>query len=205
MKPMMFAARALKALPLAAILAVAACSNNIYADVTRFHTNQPISRGTLAIVPPDPAMANSLEFRTHAETVAVQMRRLGYSTGLPASQAEFLATVDITQVDAQGNVSRPGVSVGGGVGVPIGSNAAIGANVAVPVGGSRRNPALRTTTLAVSIQRRADRAQIWEGRATKQIAANDDLAAATNAVPALAEALFREFPGTPGQTVRVRL
>jgi hypothetical protein len=205
MKPMHFATRALKALPLAAILAVAACSNNIYADVTRFHTNAPISRGTLAIVPPDPAMANSLEFRTHAETVAVQMRRLGYSTGLPASQVEFLAVVDITQVDAMGNVSRPGVSVGGGVGVPIGNNAAIGANVAVPVGSSRRNPALRTSTLAVTIQRRADRAQIWEGRATKQVAANDDLAAATNAVPALAEALFREFPGTPGQTVRVRL
>jgi hypothetical protein len=193
------------AVPVAAMLALAACSNNLYADVTRFHTNQPISRGTLAIVPPDPAMSNSLEFRTHAETVAVQMRRLGYSTGLPATQVDYLATVDITQVDAQGNVSRPGVSVGGGVGIPIGSNAAIGANVAVPVGGSRRNPALRTTTLQVVIQRRADRVQVWEGRATKQVAANDDLAAATNAVPALAEALFREFPGTPGQTVRVRL
>lgn len=192
-------------LPIAAVLALGACSSNIYADVTRFHTNQPISRGTLAIVPPDPAMANSLEFRTHAETVAVQMRRLGYSTGLPATQVDYLATLDITQVDAQGNVSRPGVSVGGAVGIPIGSNAGIGANVAVPVGGSRRNPALRTTTLAVSIQRRADRTQIWEGRATKQVGANEDLAAATNAVPALAEALFREFPGTPGQTVRVRL
>jgi hypothetical protein len=191
--------------PMVAMLALAACSNNIYADVTRFHANQPISRGTLAIVPPDPAMANSLEFRTHAETVAVQMRRLGYSTGLPATEVDYVATLDITQVDAMGNVSRPGVSVGGGIGIPIGSNAAIGANVATPVGGSRRNPALRTTTLAVSIQRRADRTQIWEGRATKQIAANQDLAAATNAVPALAEALFREFPGTPGQTVRVRL
>ena len=198
-------ARALKALPLAALLAVAGCSNNIYADVTRFHTNAPISRGTLAIVPPDPAMADSLEFRTHAESVAVQMRRLGFSTGLPASQVEFLATLDITQVDAMGNVTRPGVSVGGGVGIPLGSNAGIGANVAVPVGSSRRNPALRTTTVAVNIQRRADRVQIWEGRATKEVGAGDDLAAATNAVPALAEALFREFPGTPGQTVRVRL
>jgi hypothetical protein len=197
--------RALKAVPLAALLAVAACSNNTYADVTRFHSNAPISRGTLAIVPPDPAMADSLEFRTHAESVAVQMRRLGYSTGLPASQVEFIATLDITQVDGMGNVSRPGVSVGAGVGVPIGSNAGVGANVAVPVGSSRRNPALRTTTVAVTIQRRADRAQIWEGRATKEVSASDNLAAATNAVPALAEALFREFPGTPGQTVRVRL
>jgi hypothetical protein len=192
-------------LPAAAMLALAACANNLYADVTRFHTNQPISRGTLAIVPVDPAMANSLEFRTHAETVAVQMRRLGYSTGLPSSQAQFLATIDITQADAQGNVTRPGVTVGGGVGIPIGNNAGLGANVAMPVGSSRRNPSLRTTTLSVQIQRRADRAQIWEGRATKQVGASDDLAAATNGVPLLAEALFREFPGTPGATVRVRI
>nr|WP_310522631.1 DUF4136 domain-containing protein [Polymorphobacter sp.] len=200
MKTLQFAA-----IPVAALLALTACSNNIYADVTRFHSNQPISRGTLAIVAADPSVGASLEFRTHAETVAVQMRRLGYSTGLPASQAEFIATVDITQADAQGNVTRPGVTVGGGVGVPIGNNAGLGANVAVPVGGSRRNPALRTTTLAVQIQRRADRAQIWEGRATKQVAANEDIAQATNAVPALSEALFREFPGTPGVTARVRL
>ena len=60
--------------PVVAMLALAGCSNNLYADVTRFHTNQPISRGTLAIVPADPSMANSLEFRTHAETVAVGHR-----------------------------------------------------------------------------------------------------------------------------------
>ena len=41
------------------------------------------------------------------------MRRLGYSTGLPASQVDFLATIDITQADAAGNVTRPGVTVGG--------------------------------------------------------------------------------------------
>jgi hypothetical protein len=193
------------ALSFAAMLGLSACSSNTYADVVRFHTNQPISRGTLAVVPAEAGVANSLEFRTHAETVAVEMRRLGYSTGLPANQVDFLATIDITQVDAQGNVSRPGVSVGGAMGVPIGSNSVLGANIAVPVGGRRRNPGVRTTTLAVQIARRADRAQIWEGRATKQVPANTDIANATNAVPALAGALFREFPGTPGTTVRVRI
>ena len=177
------------ALPVAAMLVLSACSNNLYADVTRFHTNQPITRGTLAVVPIDPAMANSLEFRTHAETVAVQMRRLGYSTGLPSGQADYIATLDITQTDSLGNVTRPG----GATAPPA------------PVDGSRRNPALLTTTLFVKIQRRADGAQIWEGRATKQVNTGDSLAAATNGVPALAEALFREFPGTPGVTVQVRL
>lgn len=196
----------LTALPLAAMLAVSGCSNNTYADVVRFHNNQPISRGTLAVVPSEPGVANSLEWRTHAETVAVQMRRIGYSTGLPLSQVQYVATVDITQADAAGNVTRPGLTVGAGVGVPIGSNSGLGANVAVPVGsGSRRNPTMRSTTLSVQIQRTSDRANIWEGRATKEAGVNDAGANATTAVPMLAEALFREFPGTPGVTVRVRL
>lgn len=196
----------LTAVPMAATLALSACSNNTYADVVRFHNNQPISRGTLAVVPSEPGVANSLEWRTHAETVAVQMRRIGYSTGLPLSQVQYVATVDITQADAAGNVTRPGLTVGAGVGVPIGNNSGLGANVAVPVGsGSRRNPTMRSSTLSVQIQRTSDRANIWEGRATKEAGVNDAGANATTAVPMLAEALFREFPGTPGVTVRVRL
>ncbi|MBC7519550.1 MAG: DUF4136 domain-containing protein [Sandarakinorhabdus sp.] len=193
------------ALPIAAMLALSACSNTTYADVVRFHSNQPITRGTLAIVPAGASMADSLEFRTHAETVAVQMRRVGYSTGLPLSQVQFVATIDVTQADSQGNVTRPGVTVGGGVGVPIGGNASMGANVAVPVGSSRRNPALRSTTLSVQIRSAADRANIWEGRATKEANANDAGANAANAVPMLAEALFRDFPGNTGAATRVPL
>ena len=193
------------AFPIVAALALAACSSNSYADVVRFHTNQPITRGTLAIVPADPAAANSLEFRTHAETVAVEMRRLGYTTGLPADQVQYLAILDITQVDAQGNVTRPGMTVGAGVGTSSG-NVGLGANVAVPVGSSsRRNPAQRTTTLSVQIQNRADGAKVWEGRATKQADAASQAATATSAVPALAGALFSDFPGKPGVTQQVRL
>jgi hypothetical protein len=196
---------AFAALPVAAMIALSACSNTTYADVVRFHNNQPITRGTLAVVPADPSIANSLEFRTHAETVAVQMRRVGYSTGLPLSQVQYVATVDVTQADSQGNVTRPGVTVGGGVGIPIGNNAAMGANVAVPVGSSRRNPAMRSTTLQVQISNAATRANIWEGRATKEANVVEPGANAANAVPMLAEALFRDFPGPAGAATRVPL
>lgn len=193
------------ALPLAAMLVLSACSSNNYAEVVRFHSNQPITRGTLAIAAADPSVADSLEFRTHAETVAVQLRRLGYTTGLPLAQVQYVATVDVTQADSQGNITRPGVTVGGGVGVPIGNNFGIGANVAVPVGSSRRNPALRSTTLSVQIRRAADRVNVWEGRATKEANINDAGANAANAVPMLAEALFRDFPGVTGAPALVRL
>jgi len=181
---------ALIALPLAAMLALAACSSNSYADVARFHTNQPITRGTLAVVSADPSVANTLEFRTHAETVAIEMRRLGYSTGLPADQVQYIAVVDITQTDAQGNVTRPGAAA-----APV-----------VPTGNSsRRNPAKRTTTLSVQIQRTADGSKIWEGRATKEADAASTAATATAAVPVLAGALFSDFPGKPGVTQQVRI
>ncbi|GGE15688.1 hypothetical protein GCM10011529_22580 [Polymorphobacter glacialis] len=195
------------AVPLAmALLGLAACSNNNYADVVRFHNSAPISRGTLAVVASDPLVQQSLEFRTHAETVAIEMRRIGYTTGLPASQTQYVATIDISQADAMGNVTRPGVTVGAGIGLPIGSNSGLGANVSVPVGrGSRRNPNMRSTTLAVQIRRNADQAIIWEGRAVKEARVGEPGATATGAVPQLANALFREFPGTPGVTTQVRL
>jgi hypothetical protein len=195
----------LAALATTAMLALSACSNNTYADVVRFHNNQPITRGTLAIVPADPSVADSLEFRTHAETVAVQMRRIGYTTGLPLSQVQYVATMDVTQADSMGNITRPGVTVGAGIGAPIGNNAGVGANVAVPVNSSRRNPAMRSTTLSVQIRAAATRANIWEGRATKEANVNEAGANAGTAVPLLAEVLFRDFPGVTGQATRERL
>jgi hypothetical protein len=177
------------AVPIALMLALSACGGK-YAEVVRFHSNAPIGRGTIAIVPPDPAMADSLEFRTNAETVAVQMRRVGYTTGLPASQVQYIATVDITQTDGAGNVTRPGVP---------------GSTVAAPASSSRRNPALVTTTLSVQIRDRPTNATVWEGRASHEAEAGSRTATPSIIVPDLAKALFGDFPGAPGVTKRVTL
>jgi hypothetical protein len=172
------------------MLALSACGGK-YAEVVRFHSNAPIGRGTLALVPPDPTMADSLEFRTNAETVAVQMRRVGYTTGLPASQVQYVATVDITQTDGAGNVTRPG--------------APNSAPVAAPASSSRRNPANVTTTLSVTIRARASNATVWEGRASHEAEVGSRGATSTIIVPELAKALFGDFPGAPGVTKRVTL
>lgn len=188
--------RIVAATSVALLLALSACGGGgMYADVARFHTNQPINRGSIAIVSADASNAGSLEFRTHAETVAVEMRRLGFTTGLPADQVQYLATLDITQSDGQ-MVTRPGTQVA----VPTGP-----VQVQVPVGRNRTVTQNRTTLLSVQIMRRADSQMIWEGRASKEAPANSREATLTWAVPALAGALFQDFPGTPGQTVRVRL
>jgi hypothetical protein len=178
------------AVPVALMLALSACGGN-YAEVVRFHSNAPISRGTLAIVPPDAAMADSLEFRTNAETVAVQMRRIGYTTGLPLNQVQYVATLDITQTDGAGNVTRPG--------------APNSAPVAAPASSSRRNPAKVTTTMSVQIRNRTTNATVWEGRASHEAEAGSRNATTTIIVPELAKALFGDFPGMPGVTKRVTL
>ena len=116
---------------IALMLALSACNRGgTYADVARFHSNQPINRGTLFIQPVEPSMANNLEFRTHAESVAVEMRRLGFQTVPDAGQAQYVATLDIAQTDGT-TVTRPGLTVG----VPVGP-----AVIATPVGrGPRRD------------------------------------------------------------------
>lgn len=196
--------QALTILPLATILAVAGCASGgrPHADVVRFHDSRPLERGSLAVVPVNSDDADSLEFRTHAETIAAELRRHGYRTGVPENQAQYVATVDITQIHSSGGPEQSGVSlrIGGGIGIGRG---AIGGSV--PVSGKTKMRTNVTTTLSVRISQQADKRTIWEGRAVQEISAVSPEASPATVVPALANALFRDFPGPSGQTIRVPL
>jgi hypothetical protein len=81
---------------------------------------------------------------------------------------------------------------------------------AMRVGQSRR-PAERSrsaeivvTDLGVRIQRRSDATVYWEGRAQLEARAGTPLADRRAAVDRLAAALFRDFPGESGRTIRIR-
>jgi hypothetical protein len=60
------------------------------------------------------------------------------------------------------------------------------------------------TELGVRIQRRSDATVAWEGRAQLEARASSTLAGGAAAADRLAEALFRDFPGESGRTIRVR-
>ncbi len=60
------------------------------------------------------------------------------------------------------------------------------------------------TELGVRIQRRSDATVAWEGRAQLEARAGTALADGAAAADRLAEALFRDFPGESGRTIRVR-
>jgi len=172
------------------------------AEVTRFHLNQPIARGQIAIEAFDAADANSIEFRSYAAAVARELSRLGWTVVNTVGQSEQVALVDVEQGSREALRQRSPVSVGVGAGTgSFGSGAGVG--IGINLGGNRSRDIV-ATLLEVRIKRRSDGTVFWEGRATDEALANSPNAARTAAVDMLAQALFRDFPGESGRTISVR-
>jgi hypothetical protein len=172
------------------------------ANVTRFHLGQPIARGQIAVEPADPAAATGLEFRTYSAAVERQLARLGWSVVQSVGQSEQVALIDVRRgsremLDRAGPVS---IGVGGGTG-GWGSGVGVGVGFNLGGGGSRERIG---TMLSVRIKRRSDGTIFWEGRAVSEARADSPEADPAAAVDRLAEALFRDFPGESGRTIRVR-
>ena len=192
---------------LSALALVAGCATDDMvtgASVTRFHLGQQIARGPIAIESVDPRDNNSLEFQAISAPIARELARLGW-TVVPNNASEQVAAISLTQQPREA-ARRSGVSIGigggtggygrhGGVGV--------GGGVAIPIGGGRTNVVIGSQ-LSVRIQRRSDATVAWEGRAQTEARAGTPLASRAGAADRLAEALFRDFPGESGRTIRVR-
>ncbi len=173
-------------------------------SVTRFHLGQPIARSVIAIEPSDPADANSIEFDAVADAVARELTRLGWTVEKRNARSEQVAIVTVTQ-ESRIAPRRSGFSIGIG-----GGTASYGRHSAVGVGGGVNIPVGRTTNqlvathLGVRIQRRSDATVAWEGRAEYEARAGTPDAVRASAANRLAAALFRDFPGESGRTIRVR-
>jgi len=175
------------------------------ASVTRFHLGQPVARGQIAVEAADTAEANSLEFAQIAASVERELGRLGWTVDKGNGRTEQVATVRIEQATRQGG-RRSGLSVGVGAGGGSwgrGGGVGVGVGGTVPIGGRGANQ-LVATRLSVRIQRRSDATIAWEGRAETEARANSEQASRAAAADRLAWALFRDFPGESGRTIRVR-
>lgn len=187
---------------LLASLAGCATTNKPTANVTRFHLGQPIARGQIAVETVDPRMAEGLEFRSYRAAVERQLTRLGWSVVQTVGQSEQVALIDVQRgtremLDQRGPVS---VGVGGSTG-GWGSGVGVGVGFNLGGGGSRERIG---TMLFVRIKRRSDGTVFWEGRAVTEARGDSPEADPAAAVDRLAEALFRDFPGESGRTIRVR-
>ena len=171
--------------------------------VTRFHLGQQIARGEIAVEPADPAQANSLEFAQSAAAVERELARLGWSVRSGNARSEQVALLRVEQRARLGARRGSGISVGVGGGTGgyrSGVGVGVGATIPVGSGGARE---IVTTEMNLRIQRRSDATVAWEGRAELEARTDSPLAQRSAAAARLAEALFRDFPGESGRTIRV--
>ena len=157
-------------------------------EVARFHPGQPVARAQIAIEPFDKADANRPEFPAYAAAVGRQLSRLGWQVVPTTTGSEQIALIDLEQGSREAVAALSAARIGRGVSatVPAGTSAGVTA-----------------TLLEVAIRRRSDGTVFWEGRAVGEALTGSSDAARTAAVERLAEALFRDFPGESGRTIRV--
>ena len=173
-------------------------------DVLRYHLGQPIARGEIRVEPSDPERADTLEFSQQAAAVGRELTRLGWTITPTNARSEQVALIRVEQGRREASRPRSGLSigVGGGTGGWGRSGVGVGVGTTIPIGGGSGE--IVVTELAVRIQRRSDATVAWEGRAELEAREDSPLASPAAAVDRLAEALFRDFPGESGETMRVR-
>lgn len=189
-----------QALALTALALLAACTTNRFeADVTRFHMTQPGLRGSIYLEPLEKTAAGTLEFQNYASAVNAELAEHGFSLASGREGAEYIGVL------AYGQTTREGVGGGSPVTIGIGGGT-FGKNVGVGLGtsfgiGEKKTKETAINMLALKIERASDKSVLWEGRAVAEAGSTTRYGPLAAAMPALADALLRDFPGTSGQTV----
>ena len=187
-----------------AALALASCVAPVGpVEVTRFHVPElaTLGRGTIVIEPAAGQDGSSLEFGSYAGAVSRQLSLLGYSAPAATGSSPQVATLRIERRSFRPERARGPVSVGVG-----GSTGSYGSGVGVGIGLdlSGPPPQLVETLLGVTIKDRASGKALWEGKATFAVRATSPLATTPLGAAKLAEALFKGFPGSSGETIQVQ-
>lgn len=196
------------------LLMAASCAAPFRSDVARFHTISPTTSGSFAIEPVDPAKRGSLEFRTYANGVAAALAARGFRETENAPAAEYLVQLDYGVDNGREKIeTRPGLG-GPGVGYSGYGYPYWGRYYGYYGGwydpywgpwGAWDYPEVYSYTeyashLELQMKERGGRV-VFEGRALAETT-NRDL---TRIVPKLVTAMFADFPGVSGQTVRVSI
>lgn len=200
----------LRSTGLAGLLLLGACSTGFGGsnapapvDVTRFHLNQNVARATIAVEPVDVADANSPDFWRYRAAVEGELARLGWNVVNTPGRSEQIALIDVEQGSREALAQRSPVSIGIG-GSTGGWRSGLGGGISFGLGGGGRSRELVSTLLEVSIRRRSDATVFWEGRAQTEGRVGTANADPRMVIGKLANALFRDFPGESGRTIRVQ-
>lgn len=198
-------------------LLLAACASPFNAKVSRFESQLPAPTGvTFAVVADDPRDAGGLEFSQYARYVGDNMVKLGYVPAAPES-ADLIVRFDYGVDQGRDRVRTTGYrdpfwdpwygpSYGrfGYWGRPYGFRHG-------PWGYGWNDPffwdqgvevtTVYTSGIDLKIDRRADGQRLFEGKAEAASRSNR----LPYLVPNLVEAMFTDFPGNSGETVRISI
>ena len=214
--------RALKLASVPILLAsLAACATPFKADVSRFESQLPAPQGeTFAVVADDPALAGGLEFAQYADFVEAQMVRLGYAEASP-EDATLLVRFDYGVDNGRERIRSTGRSA---FYDPFWDpwyrysyrspfyrsrlhrsrfRSAWGYGFYDPWFGEPdvRSYTVYTSGIDMKIDRTADGERLFEGKA-QAVSTSNRL---QYLVPNLVDAMFTDFPGSSGETVRITI
>ena len=158
-------------------------------DVARFHLGEQVARAQIAIEPFDRADSNNPGYPAYAAAVERHLARLGWTVVRTVGQSEQVALVDVTQGSREAIAPLTSARIGRGLAATTQTGSSAG---------------VVATLLEVGIKRRSDGTVFWEGRAVDEARTGSAGAAPAAAVERLATALFRDFPGESGRTIRTR-
>jgi Domain of unknown function (DUF4136) len=206
------------ALPVALAIGLSACATPFKADVSRFAVQLPAPQGqTFAVVAEDPKLAGGLEFALYADAVAKEMEELGYARASSPETANLLVRFDYgvdngrerVRTDFAGGPAFIDPYFGrfgrfGGFG---GFNRGYAFGFYDPFLGSGfggpnvRSYTIYTSGIDVKIDRAVDGQRLFEGKA-EAVSRSNRLPVL---VPNLVDAIFTDFPGGSGETVRITI
>ncbi|TMM45860.1 DUF4136 domain-containing protein [Qipengyuania marisflavi] len=211
------------------IAGLAACATPFNADVSRYQTQLPAPQGeSFFVVADDPSLSGGLEFSQYADLVEAQMARLGYAEAPSAEAATMLVRFDYGVDNGRERVrstgfhdpfyspwygyspyrgSRFGSRFGYGRRTSFYRPRSFGSRWGYGFydpwfGGSQIDSyTVYTSGVDLKIDRAADGQRLFEGKA-QAMSTSPRL---PYLVPNLVEAMFTDFPGNSGETLRISI
>ena len=206
-----------------ALAGLAACASPFKADVSRFESQLPAPNGqTFTVVAEDPALTGGIEFRNYAQLVADHLASLGYRPVNEAGQADLLVRFDYGVDNGRERVRSTGL----GYRDPF-YNSWYGYQPVVFRGrdGNPRVAYVRSYSpwgygwndsffgggrdvYSYTVYTSGIELKIDDARSGQRLFEGNAQAASTSnrlqyLVPNLVEAMFTDFPGNSGETVRI--
>lgn len=209
------------------MLSLGACATPFQADVSRFQQLPAPQGQTFSVATNNPDLEGGLEFANYAGLVAEQMQEIGYIPAANASEADLVVNLDYGIDDGEERTvlrssgfnsfhsrfgySRFGRSRFGRRGFGrrgFRSSFIFGFHDPYLFGGhgfggfdSVRSFTIYKSNIDLKIDNKATGERLFEGKAQAQSRSNN----LTYLVPNLVEAMFTEFPGGSGETLRISI